>query len=188
MPRWPVSRMYNPTQSENIKCRHLNSRFKKITFLYKHVLQEKHCEEWFADLLIWSLFYSLFPSVCSTLATQFLKNVSPLMGTAANYYLRAAFFSDLEKKAIFKPLPWGQLVFLKQDTHVYRWLPTPIQIHVRVYVILQPYFSWQSRLEPTHGNCYQTTVCGTRHTNTLNQDGIKSNCRASTYTLYKNSI
>ena len=32
------------------------------------------------------------------LTTQFLKNVSPVMATAANYYLRAAFFSDLGKK------------------------------------------------------------------------------------------
>lgn len=46
--------------------------------------------------MIWSLFYSLSLSVCSTFATQFLKNVPPLTATAANYYLRAAFVSHLE--------------------------------------------------------------------------------------------
>lgn len=30
---------------------------------------------------------------------------------------------------------------MKQDAHVYTWLPTPILVHLRVYIILPPYFS-----------------------------------------------
>lgn len=79
------------------------------------------------------------------LTTQFLKNVSPVMATAANYYLRAAFFSDLGKK---KNLTLALREVSVSETGCtclpWRELPTPIQVHLRACIISPPRFSWQS--------------------------------------------
>lgn len=138
-------------------------------------------------------FYSSSPSVCSTLATQFLKNVSPLMGADVNYYLRAAFFSDLEKKKkrerlFSNPSPWGRLAFLKQDAHVYRCLPTPIHIHVRVVHYFTTVFQLAERIaNPRMGNLFTKPHTAHSTLTPCTRTGLSQIVGLSTYTLYQNS-
>lgn len=118
----------------------------------------------------------------------FIKTVSSLPATAANYYLRAAFFSDL-----------GGIYFLTFASR---------EVSVSETGRTCLHAAANTNTAPSEGACYVTAVfqlaeqIGTHawepspnrtaqhtlHTNTLYSERIKSNCRASTYTLHQNSM
>lgn len=67
------------------------------------------------------------------------------MATAGNYYLRAAFFSDLDK-SYFQTFALREVSVSENSTYMCTggW-QHGINIHLGVYIILPPYYSWQKQ-------------------------------------------